>query len=305
MSSRVTPGALAQLVMLASVWAGSFTLIKVAVETIPPFTIAAGRVVLATVILVILVYIRRETWPTDIRIWVVFAIIGLIGNTAPFILFSWGEIYVDSGLTAILMGSVPLFTMLLAHRFVKDERLTRARIVGVVMGLAGLALLVGVDAFGGTTLIVLAQLAIVTAALGYALSNIIVRRLRDYSATIIAAGVLVASTIWTVPLSIIIDEPWHLVPNPEAVWSVVALGVVGTGLALVLYFHLLTTVGATFASLTNYLIPVLGVIWGIVFLNEAPTLQSGIALVLIIGGIAVTNLEYYGGGRNRISSSQR
>lgn len=291
MSSPITLRAVALLFLLAAIWAGTFTLIKVAVETIPPFTIAAGRVVLAMVILVVLVRIRRERWPATLRVWGLFALIGLVGNTLPFVLFSWGEIYVDSGLTAILMGSVPLFTMLLAHGFVADERLTVGRVAGIFMGLVGLVLLVGVDAMGSAGLDVLAQLAIVAAAFGYAVSNILARRLRGHSATIIAAGVLIMATMWTLPFSAAVDAPWQLTPSAEAVWAVAALGVIGTGLALILYFHLVTTVGATFASLTSYLIPVLGVAWGMVFLAEELTVRSALALALIVGGVAITNLE--------------
>ena len=291
MSSPVTLRAVVLLIILASVWAGTFTLIKVAVETMPPFTIAAGRVVLAMVILVVLVQIRRERWPATLRLWGLFALIGLVGNTLPFVLFSWGEIYIDSGLTAILMGSIPLMTMLLAHCFVADERLTPGRVAGILMGLVGLVMLVGVDALGGAGRDVLAQLAILAAALGYAVSNILVRRLRGHSATVITAGVLVMATLWTLPMSIAFDAPWQLEPSAEAIWAVAALGVIGTGLSLILYFYLVTTVGATFASLTNYLIPVLAVAWGMLFLAEELTLRSGIALALIVGGVAITNLE--------------
>ena len=291
MSSPVSLRAVALLFLLAAIWAGTFTLIKVAVETMPPFTIAAGRVVLAMVILVVLVRIRRERWPATLRVWGLFAVVGLVGNTLPFVLFSWGEIYVDSGLTAILMGSVPLFTMLLAHGFVADERLTVGRVAGILMGLVGLVLLVGVDAMGGAGLDVLAQLAIVVAAFGYAVSNILARRLRGHSATMIAAGVLIMATLWTLPFSAALDAPWQLTPSADAVWAVAALGVIGTGLALILYFHLVTTVGATFASLTSYLIPVLGVAWGMVFLAEELTVRSALALALIVGGVAITNLE--------------
>ena len=297
MSSPVTLRAVVLLLFLASVWAGTFTLIKVAVETMPPFTIAAGRVVLAMVILVVLVQIRRERWPATLRAWGLFALIGLVGNTLPFVLFSWGEIYVDSGLTAILMGSVPLFTMLLAHGFVADERLTLGRVAGILMGLVGLVLLVGMDALGGAGSNVLAQLAILAAAFGYAVSNILVRRLRGHSATVITAGVLITATLWSLPLSAAVDAPWHLAPSAEAMWAVAALGVFGTGLSLILYFYLVTTVGATFASLTNYIIPVLGVAWGMVFLAEELTTRLAIALALIVGGVAITNLELSRAGR--------
>ena len=156
---------LALLVLLATMWGSAFVFIKLGVATVPPFTLAAARIMLALVLMLAYLRLRRLRLPRG-RVWLVFALLGLVGNVAPFVLISWGEIIIDSALAAILMAVGPLFTVLLAHAFTGDERLTPLKLLGVLIGLSGVVVLIGADALAGLGDNVAAQLAVTAGAFG-------------------------------------------------------------------------------------------------------------------------------------------
>ncbi len=289
MIASAKPRDLALLFLLGAIWGSSFMLIKVAVATVPPVTIAAGRILLAAVVLVAFVRARGERMPSRAVAWGPFAVIAVLGNAVPFTLIGWGELRVDSGLAAILMGTVPLVTVLLAHLVISDERFTLNKLGGLAVGFAGVVVLVGPDALAGLGDDVRAQLAIFGAALCYAATTVYVRRLRGVTATVTAAATMVVATVLIVPFSLVIDTPWRLSPTPTAIAAVVALGLIATAGGSLIYFRLIRTTGATFASLVNYLIPPIGVIWGMLVLDEPLSAQAIAALALILCGIAVIN----------------
>lgn len=296
MSSSITLRAVALLLLLSALWGGSFALIKVAVDTIPPVTVALGRQAVAVVVLLAIVYARGESLRAPRSVWLAYIAIGILGNTVPFVLIHWAETKVDSGLAAILMAIAPLFTMVLAHVWTSDEHLTPTKTLGLLVGLSGIAVLVGWDAMSNLGTAVIAELALILAALGYAFANVVSHvYLRGISPTTLGAGVLLVGTISALPVSLIFDAPWQLAPSPGSMAAVLVLGLVATAAGWVVFFRLVITVGATFAALSNYLVPVLAIGAGVVFLAERPSLQSGIALVLILSGVALTTV----GIRNR------
>ena len=276
------------LAALALMWGAAFLLIKIAVATVPPFTIVAGRLVIATVFMLSYVVLLGHRLPATSYDWTLFALMGLFGNVVPFALIGWGEIRIDSGLAAILIATVPLFTAMLAHVFTEDERLSVRRFGGTCLGLVGVVVLVGWAALAGLGITALSQLAVVGAALSYACTNILARRVTTGSSASAAAAALVCATTWAVPVSTVVDHPWELAPSQEAVIAVAALGVLSTTLAYIVYFRLVRTVGATFVSFVNYLIPPVGVGLGVVLAGETPTLRSLFALLIILAGIVVT-----------------
>ena len=297
MASPVTVRALLLLFALAALWAGSFTLIKVAVATMPPFSVAAGRVAIAAIALIGFVYLRGERMAAPVRIWGLLIWIGLLGSSAPFALIHWGETHIDSGLAAILMAIVPLFTVLIAHAFTRAERLSVGKLAGILMGLAGVVLLVGVDAVAGLGAHAVAELAIVVAALSYAVTNVLSLGLHAQSPAVSSAGSMVTAVLFSVPAAFIFESPWQLTPSLSAILVVGALGLFATALAWVIYFHLVRTMGATFTALTNYILPPLGVLWGMLFLAERPGTNAYLALGLILAGIAITNLDIHRSAR--------
>lgn len=276
---------IALLVLLAAIWSSSFMFIKIGVATIPPATMVACRMLLAAIILLAYVRVQGHRIPLTMAAWSTFAFVGVVGNVIPFWLISWGEIVVDSGLAAILMGTMPVATVLLAHAFTTDERLTPRRGAGVVLGFAGTILLVGVSALSGLGAAVLAQIAVVGGALCYAVTTVFVRRFARLPDPVMAAGAVSAGAIVIVPWAFLTDNPLALSPSWQSLAAVAVLGVVSTGIAALIYFYLVRVVGAAVFSQVNFITPVLGVVIGIVFLGETPNADAWLALAMIVSGI--------------------
>jgi len=278
------------LAVLGALWGASFLLIKVAVATIPPLTVAAGRIGLGAVLL-LLVSIVRGAPLRQIRVfWGSFVAMGMLGTVLPFFLIGWGERRIDSGLAAIMMPVVPLATIVLAHVFVPDEPLTRGKIAGVVLGAAGILVLVGPSALGSREPLLLPELAIALATLCYAGNSIVARLLPPIPAELVGAGMLLAATFSSVPACLLMDRPWQLTPSIASVVAVLGLGAVCTAFGYLLLFRIIARAGAGFSSLNNFLVPIFGVLWGALFLGERPAPRALIALVVILAGVAAPRL---------------
>ena len=278
------------LLTLATIWSSSFGFIKVAVETVPPMTVTAGRLLLATIIIVIYARLRGHRFPDEPGLWSKFFVIGLFGNALPFTLIGWGEENIDSGLAAILMAVMPIATLVLAHFFAENERMNPARIAGVAFGFAGILVLIGPDALGGLGDNAIRQIAVAAGATCYAVATVVARRLPKMPTSLSSAGALVAASVLILPMSLIFDRPWALSPSEGSINAVIVLGLFPTALAYILYFALLRRTGANFIALNNYLIPCLGVVWGIVFLDELLNWRAVLALGIILTGVAFTRI---------------
>lgn len=289
----VPPIAYVLLVVLAAIWGASFLFIKVAVEAIPPMTLVAARLVLAAAAMLVYLWAVGRRLPRDGAIWRDFLVLAVAGNIVPFALISYGEVVIDSGLAAILMAIMPLSSLALAHVFTRDERLSPAKVAGMVVGFAGILVLVGPDALAGLGREVLAQIAVAGAAVCYAISNVYtrVRGVVNLPASVTSAGVLLCAAVLAIPLSLIADRPWTLVPTTDSLIALVILALVCTSLAYLILFHLITTTGATFVAFINYLVPVFGVAWGAILLHETVRPGALAGLGLILAGIAVSRLR--------------
>ena len=273
------------LVVLAVIWSASFTFIKVAVATVPPVTVTAGRMITAAVVMVLFARLAGHRLPWDRRSWTVFAMVGLLGSVLPFSLIHFGETEIDSGLAAILMGIMPATTAVLAHLFTPDDRLTRRRVAGVAVGFAGLIGLVGFDALRGMGGAALAELAVLGGAVSYAVAAVYTRRAARQPGPVMAAGATVSGTLMVIPLAFVLERPMAVQPSGEALLSIAFLGVLGTGFATLLYFRLVRTLGPTVFSQVNFMIPILGVVWGTVFLHERLDMRAAVAMACILAGI--------------------
>lgn len=281
---------IALLLVLAVLWSSSFALIKVAVDTVPPATVAAGRLALAALLLAAIMRVRDLRYPDCPWIWMKFALVGLFGNALPFALIGWGEVTIDSGLAAILMAVMPLTTLLLAHMFTSDEKMTATRIVGVGLGLVGVLILIGPATLEGLGDQAMRQTAVAAGAVCYAISTVVAKKLPPMPHSVSASGTMIAAAAWAIPASVLVDWPLAEVPSFESAISVVLLGLFPTAFAVLIFFALLQRTGATFIALNNYLVPSLGVVWGILFLGEDPSLRAFLALCVILAGIAVTRI---------------
>ncbi|MGB8273704.1 MAG: DMT family transporter [Alphaproteobacteria bacterium] len=286
---RVSRRDIALLFGLSAIWGASFLFIKVAVGTIPPLTVVAGRLVGAALVLYAIARLRGVRLPSDARAWIPFAAIGLTGNVVPFFLIAWGETRIDSALAAILIGTMPIFTVLIAHGFTGDERLTKARIGSVLLGFAGLVVLVGPFALAGLGGQIWFQGAILLAAVSYGGTAVYGRVPARLSSDVTATASTIAAAAIALPLCLVVDQPWTLSPSSVSIAAVGALAVLSTALGSLMFFSLLGSGGANFAALSNYLIPLCGALWGVLLLGERPGATAGIALVLILGSVALAS----------------
>ncbi len=279
------------LVFLASLWGPSFVFIKVAVESIPPVTLVLCRVGIATILLYVVLRLQNGRLPKSRTTWKHLAFVGLVSNTVPFILFAWGEQYLDSALASILNGTTPLFTIILAHFFVVDDRLNATKIAGVMFGFFGLILLVIPSVTDGAQATTLGVFALACAALFYGIAIVYGRKhLRGLPPLVAPTGQLLMATLYLLPVSLIWERPWTLpAPEVQSVLALLALAVLGTALAFVVYYRLLEVADASYVAMTTYVIPVFGVILGVLVLGETVTLLMGIGCAFILFGVMIIN----------------
>ncbi len=295
--TRSTKGNVAGLLVLALIWGAAFALIKIAVADIPPLTMAAARIALGAILLLAVQAmvgppLAALLRPPVLGRWRQFLVLGMLGNGIPFALIGWGETRIDSGLASILIGTMPLFTVLFAHVSGVERGLSWRAWAAIAVGFTGSVTLIGPAAlaeFGaGDGMTVAAQIAVVLAGASYAATAVYGRVLSlAMPVPLIASGSMTASALVMVPLALVIDRPWDLRPGMESLLAVAALGVFATGLASLIYFRLLRSAGPTFVSLLNYLIPALGFAFGVVWLGEPVGWRQGTALLLILLAIAL------------------
>lgn len=279
----------ALLILLSLLWGGSFFFVGVVVAELPTFTIVALRLSLAALTLLLFCKFTGNPMPTDPTIWIAFILMGILNNAIPHSLIVWGQGSIPSGLASILNATTPLFTVVFAHILTSDEKLTPARISGVLLGIIGVIVLLGYDPTDQASLPLLPQLAVLAAASSYAVASIFARRFKRYSVTPMqtATGQLVGSSLCIVPAALIIDAPWTLqMPSPLSIAALLGLAILSTSLAYMIYFRILVSSGATVVSLVTFLIPPSAVLLGILFLNETLRLNHLAGLALIAAGLA-------------------
>tara|TARA_B100000676_G_scaffold295983_1_gene335827 strand:- start:471 stop:1385 length:915 start_codon:yes stop_codon:yes gene_type:complete len=285
----MSPAAWGMLILLSIVWGGTFFFQEVAVRELPVFTIVAIRAVLAASILYAILLAAGESLPRNWKIWRELLLLAVINNVIPFCLIVWGQKEIASGLAAILNATTPVFTVLVAHFVTTDEKLSGAKLIGVIAGFVGAAILIGLDLLDGLGTAVIAQLAVLGAALAYGLSAIYGRRFLAMGLTPngTATSQLIAASVILVPVSLFVDTPWMLsTPSGTTIASLIGLASVSTALAYYLYFRILQTAGATNLMLVTFLIPVSALALGISILDEVLLMQHVIGLVFIGVGLA-------------------
>lgn len=281
---------LALLLVLATLWGGSYSFIRIGVETIPPLTLIAARTLLAGLVLLALIRWRGLRLPRDRATWRQFLIQACLNSVVPFTLIAWAERSVEAGLATILSSTSPIFVVLLTCLSTGAERLPPVRLLGIGAGLAGTVLIVGTQAISGFGDQLWAQLALVAASICYGGAALFGRHFKGLDPLMPAAGSLLCGALVLLPLSLAIDRPWTLTPSPQSVQALIALSLVSTALAFVIYFRLIARLGSVATTSVAYLRVPTGVGLGMVFLGEtlAPTAWGG--LVLVIGGVLAMTL---------------
>ena len=284
------------LVFCAMLWGSAFMMMKVAVDEVAPLTVATGRVLIGAIALLSYSLLCGRKFPRDTYTWILLLVIGVFGNGLPFFLITWSEQVIDSGMAALLMSTGPIFALIFAHVFTTDDKFTWYKLVGMALGFLGVVIVIGVDIFQGLGENLLPQLAAVIAALSYVVTGVVIRKIENMKSDMLVACSLLSVAIIMVPMSLLIDQPWTLwrdddSPSSTALAAILYLGIVPTAFAFYLRAKIMVTVGYTFFSMAGYLVPIFGVIFGAVFLNEVIKIQVLIALALVLCGVGIAQVK--------------
>lgn len=278
----------ALLVILSILWGGAFFFAAIAVQQIPPMTLVFFRVGIAALVVFIYLKINYQKLPTSCPVWLAFLIMGLLNNLIPFSLLFWAQTHISSGLASILNATTPIFSIIVAHFMLADEKLTFNKLIGIILGFLGVVTLLANAAFSASDLTILGIMACLGAALSYSFAGVFGRRFKQLgiSPSVSAFGQLTGSSILILPFILAFEPPWLLdMPNINTILSVLALAIISTAMAYLIFFNLLANVGAVNVMLVTLLIPVSAIMLGSVFLGEILETRHYIGMALIILGL--------------------
>jgi drug/metabolite transporter (DMT)-like permease len=278
------------LLLLATLWGASYSFIKVAVATIPPITLIAARTLIAGLLLLALMLWRGIEMPRDRATWRRFAFQACLNSVIPWTLIAWGERSVDAGLATILNSAAPIFTFLLTALITRHEASTPRKLFGVIAGMIGICLIVGVGAFTHVGQQLVAEIAIVAAAICYACGAIFSRGFRGFDPMAPAAGSLLCGAAVLIPLSIAFEQPWTVAASPTSIWALLGLAVFSTAAAFVIYFRLIQTLGSVGTTAQAYLRVPIGVALSVAFLGESLSPTAWIGLTCVVLGVAAMTI---------------
>jgi len=278
---------------LGFAWGSSYLFIKIGVETLTPFTLVAARLAIGTAVLALVMRLTGHHLPRVRSAYGHLLVVALLGVVIPFSLITWGEQSIDSALAAILNGTVPLFAIVLAALVLADEPMTVNRVAGLLLGFAGVVALVGPNLRSGLAGGVAGEVALIVASVSYAAAGVYARwKVRDVSPQASALLEIGFAFVITLVLAFAIESPLATRVEASAVLAVVWLGLVGSGLAFMAFFWLLSRWGATRTSMVAYLIPVVGILLGVLVRHEEVTLLTMVGTAMVIGGVALANSRY-------------
>ena len=277
-------------VTLGLIWSSSFLWIKIGVQEIGPMALVAFRMFFGALTAVIIGVYQKVPWPRDRRTWGIFAVLGPASLAIPIFFISWGEQTIDSAVASILNATTPLFTIVIAHILLHDDKMTVPKVLGLLIGFAGVVILLSKDLAAGAQNSVIGQAAVILASLFYAGSAVFARKLTKHVDGIARGAMpLITSTIFMWILGPLTEKPFEFPLLPLTWISVLWLGILGSGLAVIMLYYLIHEIGPTRASMVTYLFPVGGVILGVIFLNEQLSWQLLAGTVLIVLSLAVVN----------------
>ena len=277
---------LALLILLAMIWGSSFSNIKIATYSYEPITLALVRVIFACVPLIILCKLKKIKLEAFGKNWKSYALIGLCNIAIPFVLIAIGTGKINSYLAAILMSTTPLSGSILAHFFLKDEKFTLPKFLGVLIGFSGIILLFFDKIIINNDNYVYALITILGSTF-YCIGGLLTLRLKNKKNENVTTSTTLWSVIFLFPFSLIIETPWNLNPSLGSTLSLLYLGVVATGLAWLIRFRILTVNGLVFQTQVAYLIPIFGIFFGYYFMDEIITWRVLLSLVIILLGIYI------------------
>jgi len=287
------------LITLSIIWGGSFFFNEVALRGLPPLVVVWGRIGIGCFGVLTLIAFSSQNARQHLHRWRQFLVLGVLNTFIPFSLIVWGQQHIDSGLAAVINATTPAFTILFANFLTKDEKASVRKFTGALIGLIGVATLIGTDALAGFGNHILAQAAIMGAAMSYACSAIYGRRLYSVPPLIAAGGQLTASFLVMTPVVLFLCRPWELaVPTLDVIGAILGLGLICSALAYILFFRILATAGATNVQLVTLLIPLSASTLGITILGEPLTWRLVLGMAIVCTAAALID------GRLRLGKRQ-
>ena len=278
------------LLVLATLWGASYTFIRVGVATIPPITLISGRTLIAGLLLLVIMRWRGVKLPRDAATWRRFLFQACLNSVIPWTMIAWGERSLDAGLATILNSTSPIFTFFLTLAITRHEALSSRKLIGVVAGMAGICLIVGMQALTGLGEQLTAQIVTVLAAACYAGAAIFSRGFKGLDPIVPAAGSLLCGAAVLIPISLVVEQPWTLAPSTNSMLALLGLAVFSTAFAFVIYFRLIQTLGSVGTTAQAYLRVPIGVALGVLFLGERLSTTAWIGLGCVVIGVAAMTI---------------
>ena len=279
------------LLMLSFLWGGSFFFNEIVLRQLAPFTLVFARVALAAIFLWVYIFFTGEKIELSRQLVVTSLVLGIFNNFIPFSLIVWGQQYIEGGEASIINAAAPLFSAILGQFIRGGEKLTKNRVIGLILGWFGVFLLVGQSGASVSDSVLLGRLAVLGASLCYALGAIYGKRF-NFPPKILAAGMLSAAAIYLLPFVVFIDQPWGIDIHISTLLSMISISLLSTALAYLIYFKLLARVGATNLLLVTFLIPLTALILGLLFLGETPGWRSFVGFGIITAGLLIVDGRY-------------
>lgn len=276
------------LLFLSTVWGCSFLFLKMIAPIVPPLTIAAVRISVGAIVIALYILMKREKFPSHSSIWIKGTIIGIIGTGVPFVFISWSMKYINSGTAAICMSIIPLSVFVMAHFSTHDEKMSWSGLIGIISGICGVLVLFYDNlSTNNSILATIALVAMLLAAFGYALANILIRRYVKTDPISTSFVILTTSSIVLWPIVFIFETPFEVNYSSVEILSLLYLGIVPTGIATMVMVIFTQKAGSTFVSYNTYLIPIVGVLTGFIFLDEALKETTILSIIFIAIGIYI------------------
>jgi drug/metabolite transporter (DMT)-like permease len=281
----------ALLLALACCWSSTYPLTKIGLGSIPPVTFISARSLIAAAFLLAILRARGVRIPTDAKAWKLFAQQQTINSIFPFLLITWAQQYVPASSTVVLASTTPIFAFLITWGITRHEPATLLKLAGAVVGLAGTAVIVGLDALSTLDANILAEIVILLATISFACATIFGMRLTDYDPMVVAAGSLLFGGMLLLPVALIVDHPWNLHPTPQALIATVAMGIFSSAFGLMLFYMCLTRLGTLTTNAQGYLRIPIGVGLSVLLLGESVPPNLALGLVLVMAGVAAMTIS--------------
>ncbi len=279
-------------ISLGIIWSSSFLWIKIGVQEVGPMSLVAFRMLFGALSASAIVFLQKAPWPRGLRTWIIFGILGPTSLAIPIFLISWGEQTIDSAVASILNATVPLFTLIIAHYSLHDDKMTVNKVVGLVMGFLGIIILLSKDLFASAHNSFIGQAAVILAALFYAVTVVAARKYTSHVAgPARAAAPLITATIFMWLIGPLVEVPFKIPALPITWIAALWLGVLGSGIAIIINYYLIHEIGPTRATLVTYIFPPGGVLLGVIFLHEQLTWQLAVGASLVIFSLVVVNWQ--------------